>query len=208
MQSRVFIKWSGGFAPFGQLWKISSKYSVISLFISGLDTSFWQRFQVFLFPTLPCMGWNLIFKPSSAFSVIIKEMCEFFAMFTFDIIVNKTKSFLYWCVNVRYWFSLTTFNSIIFSKSHNASQNIPVTFSSITNNWFMCGVCHIRSVLIGIEYRNWCPTFDIYLLFAILLGQIYRKTKLQICNLHTGQSIRWKYVNQFSLNLLHPNSKK
>ena len=112
------------------------KYSVISLFISGLNTSFWQRFQVFLFPTLPCMGWNLIFKPSSAFSVIIKEMYEFFAMFTFDIIVNETKSFLYWCVNVRYWFSLTTFNSIIFSKSHNASQNIPGTFSSITKIWF------------------------------------------------------------------------
>ena len=34
------------------------------------------------------------------------------------------------------------------------------------------------------------------------------KTKLQTCNLQTGQSISYKYVNQFWLNLPHSNSKK
>ena len=33
------------------------------------------------------------------------------------------------------------------------------------------------------------------------------KTKLQTCKLQTGQSISYKYVNQFWLNLPHPNSK-
>jgi len=32
---------------------------------------------------------------------------------------------------------------------------------------------YIRIVLIGVEYRNWHQTLDVYLLFAILLGQIY-----------------------------------
>ena len=35
------------------------------------------------------------------------------------------------------------------------------------------GSCHIRSVLIGVEYQSWPRTLDVYLLFAILLGQIY-----------------------------------
>ena len=34
------------------------------------------------------------------------------------------------------------------------------------------------------------------------------KTKLQTCNLQTGQSISYKYVNQFWLNVPHPNSQK
>ena len=33
--------------------------------------------------------------------------------------------------------------------------------------------CHIRSVLIGVEYQNCHRTLDVYLLFAILLGQAY-----------------------------------
>ena len=37
----------------------------------------------------------------------------------------------------------------------------------------MSGSCHIQSVQIGAEYRNWRRTLDVYLLFAILLGQIY-----------------------------------
>ena len=35
------------------------------------------------------------------------------------------------------------------------------------------GSCHVRSVLIGTEYRNWRQTLDVYLLFTILLGQTY-----------------------------------
>ena len=37
----------------------------------------------------------------------------------------------------------------------------------------MSGSSHIRSVLIGVEYQNWGRTLDVYLLFAILLGQIH-----------------------------------
>ena len=36
----------------------------------------------------------------------------------------------------------------------------------------MSSSSHIQSVLIGVEYRNCRRTLDVYLLFAILLGQI------------------------------------
>ena len=45
---------------------------------------------------------------------------------------------------------------------------------------FRCSSCHIRSVLIAIEYRNWYRTLDVYLLFAILLGQIYKKLNYRL----------------------------
>ena len=61
--------------------------------------------------------------------------------------------------------------------------------------------------LIGVKYHNWRQTLDFYLLFAILLANLL-KPKLQACNLQTGQSISYKYVNQFGLNLPHPISKK
>jgi hypothetical protein len=44
----------------------------------------------------------------------------------------------------------------------------------------MCGSCHIGSVLIGVEYQNWHWTLDVYLLFAILLGQIYQKLNYRL----------------------------
>ena len=62
----------------------------------------------------------------------------------------------------------------------------------------MSGSSHIRSVLIGVEYRNYYRTLDVYLLFAIWMGQIQSKLiyifvsyrvidwpvcKLQVCNL-------------------------
>ena len=37
------------------------------------------------------------------------------------------------------------------------------------------GSSHIQSVLIGIEYRNCCLTFVVYLLFALWMGPKYRK---------------------------------
>ena len=39
----------------------------------------------------------------------------------------------------------------------------------------MSGSSHIQSVLIGVEYRNCRRTLNVYLLFAILLGQIKSK---------------------------------
>ena len=44
----------------------------------------------------------------------------------------------------------------------------------------MSGSCHIRSDVIGVEYRNWGHTLDVYLLFAILLGQIYLKLNYRL----------------------------
>ena len=39
----------------------------------------------------------------------------------------------------------------------------------------MSGSSHTQSVLIGVEYRNCRPTLDVYLLFAIWMGQIQSK---------------------------------
>ena len=39
----------------------------------------------------------------------------------------------------------------------------------------MSGSSHIRSALIGVEYRNYHRTLDVYLLFAIWMGQIQLK---------------------------------
>ena len=39
----------------------------------------------------------------------------------------------------------------------------------------MSGPSHIQSVLVVVEYQNWRQTLDVYLLFAILLGQIKSK---------------------------------
>ena len=36
----------------------------------------------------------------------------------------------------------------------------------------MSGSLHIQSVLIGVKYKNCHQTLDVYLLFAILFGQI------------------------------------
>ena len=44
----------------------------------------------------------------------------------------------------------------------------------------MSGSSHIRSVLIGVEYWNCCWTLDIYLLFAILSGQIKSKVNYRL----------------------------
>ena len=44
----------------------------------------------------------------------------------------------------------------------------------------MSGSSHIRSVLIGVEYRNFCRTLDVYLLFAILHGQTKSKLNYRL----------------------------
>ena len=41
---------------------------------------------------------------------------------------------------------------------------------------------HIRSILIGDEYRNCSRTLDVYLFFAILLGQIKSKIYYRLLN--------------------------
>ena len=42
------------------------------------------------------------------------------------------------------------------------------------------GSSHIRSVLIGVKYRNWRRTLDVYLLFAILRVQIKSKLNYRL----------------------------
>ena len=60
----------------------------------------------------------------------------------------------------------------------------------------MSGSSHIRSVLIGVEYRNYYQTLDVYLLFAIWMGQMPNpiKADLPICNLWTDQFVSYKSV--------------
>ena len=45
---------------------------------------------------------------------------------------------------------------------------------------FMSGSSHIWSVMIGAKYWNCCGTMDVYLLFAILLGQIQSKLNYRL----------------------------
>ena len=44
----------------------------------------------------------------------------------------------------------------------------------------MTGSSHIQSVLVGVKYQNCCQTLDVYLLFAILLGQIKSKLNYRL----------------------------
>ena len=45
---------------------------------------------------------------------------------------------------------------------------------------FMSGSSHIISVLIGVEYRKWRQTLDVYLPFAILLEHIKSKLNYRL----------------------------
>ena len=64
----------------------------------------------------------------------------------------------------------------------------------------MCGSCHIRSSLIGVEYWNW--TLDVYLLFSCSAWTIYQKLNLRLETYKLAcPYVSYKYVNQFRLNL-------
>ena len=63
----------------------------------------------------------------------------------------------------------------------------------------MCGSSHIQSVLIGVEYRNCRRTLDVYLLFAIWMGQIQSKSISVIPILFT-------FIYLVALNLLVNNN--
>ena len=59
----------------------------------------------------------------------------------------------------------------------------------------MSGLSHIQSILIGVEYRICHRTFDVYLMFAIWMGQIQSKLiYIHIFNLWTGQFVSYKPV--------------
>ena len=50
-----------------------------------------------------------------------------------------------------------------------------VKLMKVPYNEFICGSSHIRSVLIGVKYQNCSRTLDVYLRFAIWIGQIQSK---------------------------------
>ena len=39
---------------------------------------------------------------------------------------------------------------------------------------------HLRSVLIAVEYQNYCQTLDVYLRIVIMLGQIKSKLNYRL----------------------------
>ena len=50
----------------------------------------------------------------------------------------------------------------------------------IHHNFCLVHLICIRSVLVGVEYQNFRRTLDVYLLFAILLGQIKSKLNYKL----------------------------
>ena len=62
-----------------------------------------------------------------------------------------------------------------------------------TRSRIMRGSCHIRNVLIGVEYQNCCRTLDVYLLANSI------KTHLPICN---WPLCKLQVCNLFLINLL------
>ena len=71
-----------------------------------------------------------------------------------------------------------------------------------TNVWFISYLkCSNRRRILKLTSNFGCLFTFCYSAWA---NEI--KTKLQTCNLQTGQSISYKYVNKFWLNLAHPNS--
>ena len=56
---------------------------------------------------------------------------------------------------------------------------------------------HIQSVLIGVEYRNCCRTLDVYLRFAIWIGQIQSKLLYGLMDLMHWMFCKSQVVNWF-----------
>ena len=49
---------------------------------------------------------------------------------------------------------------------------LSILTAEIFNLILLYGSCRIRIFLIGVEYQNCSRTWDVYLLFTILMGQI------------------------------------
>ena len=60
----------------------------------------------------------------------------------------------------------------------------------------MRGLSHIRTVLIGEEYRNFRRTLDVYLRFGIWIGQIQSKLLNRLVTNGLGEST-FTYVKSF-----------
>ena len=55
-------------------------------------------------------------------------------------------------------------------------EDSTIKMSEMDKKWISeSGSSHIQSALIGVKYRNCRPTLDVYLLFAIWMGQIQSK---------------------------------
>ena len=58
--------------------------------------------------------------------------------------------------------------------TRNQQTKMPLNLKK-NQKLLVSGSSHIQIVLIGVKYRNWCRTLDVYLLFAIWMGQIQSK---------------------------------
>ena len=61
------------------------------------------------------------------------------------------------------------------NSMNNLSSYCGLVDAKIRALRLMCGSSRIRNVLIGVKYRNCRWTLDVYLLFAIWMGQIQSK---------------------------------
>ena len=77
----------------------------------------------------------------------------------------QKKLFYLGCIQRYFWM-------ILYVQPSSSLLNQVVNFFF---RWLMSGSSHIRSALIGVEYCNWCQTWNVYLLFSVLMGQIYQK---------------------------------
>ena len=70
----------------------------------------------------------------------------------------------------------------LFDTVHLSNHDLQKSynFKKRTECKLITGSSHIQSVIIGVEYLNCCQTLDVYLLFAILLGQTKSKLNYRL----------------------------
>ena len=60
-------------------------------------------------------------------------------------------------------------------KLHFIHSAVTLLFWLLKKTWIISSSSHIQSVLIGVEYWNYCWALDVYLLFAAWMGQSQSK---------------------------------
>ena len=106
--------------------------------------------------------------------------------------------------------------SATFSLGSSLMLNPPITRKRIpTSAWKkFLGILYMSRFMSYLQCSNWRQILKLSSNIGCLFTFCYSawanllETKLQTCNLQTGQSISCKYVNKFWSNLLHPNRKK
>ena len=87
-----------------------------------------------------------------------------------------TKTLWFWLTKQNVWclgYNFKVSNTFVMTGEAKKFQRPCLDFKFVDfDDYFWC---HIQNVLIGVKYRNCCQTVDVYLVFAILLGQIISK---------------------------------